>query len=213
MSSTSRRTRAPRGQGQLLRAELIGAAEDLLRELGSPDRVRIADIVERVGVSAPALYAHFADKDALFNEIQAIRFAEFRDILRAATGRTRDPMKQLRLRGRAYIRYVIEHPEQYRTLFMTEKALAARVLHDPLAREMSAYDDLVGNVQALIDTGRFRARTDAELVARVIWSGVHGIASLAITVDDFTEPFELDALVEELLSMIEAGLLARHGTR
>lgn len=197
----------------MLRLELIGAAEALLREHGSPERVRIADIVERVGVSAPALYAHFPDKEALFAEIQALRFTEFCDVLRAASARTRDPMKQLRLRGRAYIRYVVEHPDVYRTLFMTERALAARVLHDPQAREISAYDDLVANVQALIDTGRFRPRTDAEFMARLIWSGVHGIASLAITVEDFAEPYELDALVDELLATIEAGLLARHAPR
>src|SRR5581483_12470957 len=76
MTAVAHRKRAARGQGQLLREEIIAAAERLLIERGSEDAVSIRAIADAVGVTPPSIYMHFADKDELFMAVCEARFDE-----------------------------------------------------------------------------------------------------------------------------------------
>jgi len=66
-----RRRRAPRGSGDQLRDEILGAATDLLLETGDEKAVSIRSVSQRVGVTSPSIYLHFADKDALLDAVCA----------------------------------------------------------------------------------------------------------------------------------------------
>jgi AcrR family transcriptional regulator len=66
LTPAASRRRARKGEGELLREEILDAAEALLIEKGHPDAVSIRAVAARVGVSPPAIYLHFADKDELF---------------------------------------------------------------------------------------------------------------------------------------------------
>ena len=54
-----------------LRRALLEAGTDLARE-GGPDKVVLREATRRVGVSANAAYRHFADRDALLDEVVSI---------------------------------------------------------------------------------------------------------------------------------------------
>ena len=60
-----RRRRAPRGSGEQLREEILDATTELLLETGHAKAVSIRSVAQRVGVTPPSIYLHFADKDAL----------------------------------------------------------------------------------------------------------------------------------------------------
>jgi AcrR family transcriptional regulator len=186
----------------------VQAAEELLAERGSAEQVPVAEIVRRVGVTAPVLYQHFADKDALFVAVHARRMDDFRDALRRAGRRTTSPLDALEQRGRAYIRYATTKPDTYAALFMTPKSLPHEFFSDPSMRALSAFDDLVGNIRACIDADQIPA-ADPEVLARVVWAQVHGLASLLITMPEIARTAaERSALVERLVAAITAGLVA-----
>jgi len=75
------RTRARRGEGDLLRDEILTAAERLLVETGNEDSVSIRAIAEAVGVTPPSIYLHFPDKETLLFAVCERQFAIFREAL------------------------------------------------------------------------------------------------------------------------------------
>ncbi len=82
----TRRQRAPRGSGDRLRDEILDATTDLLLDSGVR-AVSIRSVAQRVGVTPPSIYLHFADKDALLDAVCA-RYLEKLDehIQQAAVG-------------------------------------------------------------------------------------------------------------------------------
>ena len=185
-----------------MREELLEAAEQLLAERGSA-----TEIVGRVGVTAPVLYQHFADKDALFVAVHARRMRDFRDTLRRAGSRTASPLAALERRGRAYIRYATTKPDAYMALFMTPTSLGTDVFEDPEALELTAFDDLLANVQACMEAGEI-PMGDAQLAARVVWIQVHGLAALLITMPEIAGGVGLGTLVDGVMRAITATLIA-----
>jgi AcrR family transcriptional regulator len=199
--------RSARGEGGQVREELIEVAEQLLAERGSAAAVPVAEIVGRVGVTAPVLYQHFADKDALFVAVHARRMRDFRDTLRRSGSRTASPLAALERRGRAYIRYATTKPDAYMALFMTPTSLGKDVFEDPEALELTAFDDLLANVQACMDAGEI-PMGDAELAARVVWIQVHGLAALLITMPEVAAGVGLGTLVDGVMNAVTAALVA-----
>ena len=70
-SSSSRRHRARRGQGEALRGEILAAARELLAETGNQEAVSVRAVAERVGITTPSIYLHFKDKDDLLDAVCA----------------------------------------------------------------------------------------------------------------------------------------------
>ena len=76
-STSSRRHRARRGQGEALRGEILAAARELLAETGNQEAVSVRAVAERVGITTPSIYLHFKDKDDLLDAVCADVFGAF----------------------------------------------------------------------------------------------------------------------------------------
>lgn len=201
---TRTRARARRGEGERLREEILEAAARLLAETGDRDAVSIRAVADAVGVTPPSLYLHFADKDELMLAVCAERFRAVDAFVERAVSASDDPEEQLRLRGRAYIRFGLEHPEQYRILFMTRSRSPAAHPPDERLLEASGFTHLVANVERAMEAGAV-ARADPVLVSTGLWTVVHGITSLAISLPGFPA-VGLDALVDHLFDVHCRGL-------
>ena len=198
--------RARRGEGELLRAEILEAAERLLIETGDEEAVSIRAIAELVGVTPPAIYLHFADKAELIFAVCEEQFRALDRAVERAAARSTDSVESLRLRGQAYVKFGRDHPEQYRILFMGKpKAVPASFDMDRL-RSTAAFDHLVDAVRACMDSGALPKR-DPFPVAVELWAVVHGITSLLLAKPDFPWP-PVKQLVDELLAVCCAGLRA-----
>jgi AcrR family transcriptional regulator len=205
-----KRPRAPRGQGERLRDEILAAAGRLLAERGDESAVSVRMIADAVGVTPPSIYLHFADKDTLIEEVCEERFREFGEALEAAAATVTDPLEALRARGRAYVRFALDHPEQYRVIFMTrrERAMSMEELSAPDARAGArAFAHLVEAVRRAASAGAVTT-SDPVSTAILLWSGFHGIVSLMISEPGFPWP-DVDALVGALLDQQERGLVPR----
>jgi len=202
-SAGARRPRAKRGEGDRLREEILEAASGLLAKTGQEEAVSIRAVAEAVGVTPPSIYLHFADKDQLLLAVCEFQFRQFDEFVEAAVARATGPMEQLMLRGAAYVRFGVEHPEHYRILFMSRPSAVTAAMVDR-AVAVSGYDHLVANVQACIDAGLV-AEPDAELVAAGLWVMVHGVTSLAISVPGFPS-MGIDPLMAHLAGVYVRGL-------
>jgi len=187
VTKLARRRRAPRGEGDKLRDEILAATERLLVTKGSVDDVSVRAIAEAVGVTPPSIYMHFADKEALVNAVCERHFRELDRVSARATKGVSDPVKALRAMGRAYVRFGLEHPEEYRILFMSKEFDASRTAHLDRLKGLSGFNHLVAAVRRCMDEGAF-AKGDAFAVACALWASVHGITSLMIAKPNFPWP-------------------------
>jgi AcrR family transcriptional regulator len=203
----ARRLRARRGEGGQLRAELVAATERLLAKTGDEEAVSIRAIADAVGVTPPAIYLHFPDKDALIFEVCTARFADLDRAVEDAAGGIDDPLEALVARGRAYVRFGIEHPEQYRVLFVRRGA--RRKLGAEELRTTAAFGNLVAAVERCQHAGVLPAGVDPIVIAMELWAVAHGIASLLIGVHGFPWP---DDFADRVLSTYVRGLTSESVT-
>ncbi|MGH9264463.1 MAG: TetR/AcrR family transcriptional regulator [Acidimicrobiales bacterium] len=205
-SPSTRRPRARRGEGELLRAEILDAAERLLIQTGDEGAVSVRAIADAAGVTPPSIYLHFADKTELFNAVCEARFADFDRYLQEAVAGVADPLEALWARGRAYVRFGLDNPEHYRILFMTRRVADSDPGELDNLPGLTAFSHLVEDVARGIDSGAL-APGDPFLVATGLWSAVHGITSLLIARPDFPWP-DLDRLLAHVLDVQSRGLQA-----
>jgi AcrR family transcriptional regulator len=190
-----KRARARRGDGQLLHAELLDAAERLLIETGDPDRVSVRAIADAAGVSPPSIYLHFPDKETLLFAVSARQFAAIDARLERSAEGIADPAEALRARGRAYVCFGLERPEHYRILLMGKATNKPESFDPEQIPGSSAFTNFVAAVQRAIDAGALRADLDPVVTAIGFWATFHGITSLLIAIPDFPWP-EVDRLVD-----------------
>lgn len=169
------RPRSPRGSGGRLRAEILTAARELLERTGSVDAVSIRAVAEAVGVSAPSIYRHFADKDALIDAAVAEVFEALNTAMHDAVDPAEPPTLRLRRLGLAYVRFALDHPEQYRlaTIPTSHQGAVDLVLSSGAFRYFAA------TIEEAMAEG-FLEPGDPTPIVLVLWSAAHGIASLLL---------------------------------
>lgn len=198
------RTRARRGDGDLLREEILEAAERLLVETGSEEAVSIRSVAKAVGVTAPSIYRHFEDKNALMFEVCSRVFTILDEVLEQAMEGVEDPVEAMAARGRAFVRFGLEHPGHYRIMFMNAEQTMPDGWDEVI--RTGSFAHLMDGIQRCIDAGRMAADTDVFQMALHIWANIHGITSLLVARPTFPWP-ELSAFVEEHLAICMAGIV------
>lgn len=172
----AKRRRAPRGSGELLRDQILDAATDLLLSTGHARDVSIRAVAERVGVTSPSIYLHFADKEALLDAVCARYFEKFDEEMQRAAADHTTTLDILRAQGLAYVRLAIETPELYRIATMGEGRPGSSVDETLVS---SAFGHLRESVQQLMDEGIY-AHEDPTTVALELWTAAHGVVALVI---------------------------------
>jgi AcrR family transcriptional regulator len=197
-----------------VRAKILDAARELFVTHGY-EAVTMRKIAAKIDYSATALYTHFADKEAL---LLALCDADFLALRHAfdRIARIADPIERLRALGRAYVAFALEYPNHYKLMFMTrhpEKAADRSKVHQGNP-DQDAYAFLRQTIAEGLEAGRFREEfDDADLLAQVVWSGVHGVVSLHLVKGDDPwldwRPVEATAAV--VIDVTIRGLLRERG--
>jgi len=196
------RHRARRGDGELLRDDILRATEKLLLRTKDVDAVSIRAVADEVGVTPPSIYMHFASKEELILGACQRQFEAFDAVVAHATEGVSDPVEALIGMGRAYVRFGLDHPEQYRFLFMSRTPEWA--VRDKRVDDLAGFGRLINVVERCIASGAF-APGDAFAMSCGLWTAVHGVTSLLIANPHFPWP-PIDELVEQGIDVHCRGL-------
>jgi AcrR family transcriptional regulator len=175
-----------------LRRALVEAAIVEVERAGH-EGLSMAAIAKALGVSQPAPYRHFADKDALLTAVVTEGFEIFAAALKAAPKRARGRAALSRM-AQAYLQFGLQHPGLYKAMF------ASHLL--PLARDGAELQATAsGSFQLLVDAVEAPDRPAAQREALRIWASLHGIVMLHNQglLKDRLAPIRLEQLVEDVL--------------
>jgi AcrR family transcriptional regulator len=172
-----KRRRAARGSGVQLRDEILDATTDLLLETGHAKAVSIRSVAQRVGVTPPSIYLHFADKDALLDAVCARYFERLDEVMQQVAAEQPSNIDRLRAQGMAYVRFAMQTPELYRIATMGESRPGSDV---DIALNSSAFVHMRNSVESLIEEGVYPPG-DPTVAALELWTVAHGAAALLIS--------------------------------
>ena len=99
-----------------LKAALLAAA---LKEIAlhGVQGFSLRGVARRAGVSAPAVYRHFEDKDALIAAVAIDANQRLREMIgEAVRAAPPNPLEQFRATGIMIVRFAVAHPEHFRVI-------------------------------------------------------------------------------------------------
>jgi AcrR family transcriptional regulator len=177
-----------RTAGQL-RGELVRAAAVLLERTGAVEAVTLRAVAREAGVSAPAVYGHFADLGALLDAVVDEGFDQLRQQILAAVAPVTDPAERLVAGCRAYVGAGLAAPARYRAMFGPRRGHGGE-----------AFAVLVDGVTACVAAGR-SASADPAADAALLWTALHGVVTLHAATPDPAWP-DLDGMVRVLAARL-----------
>jgi AcrR family transcriptional regulator len=158
-----------------IRRKILDAGRELFMTEGY-ERVTMRRIAEAIEYSPTTIYNHFEDKDDLVRALCDEDFSRLLDVFREEEPPA-DPVEWIRRLARAYARFGLELPNHYRFMFMTPHK---KEDHGPLAPGNQSFEMLRMAVARAIEGGQFRPG-DVNTVSQVLWSSLHGVVALLIT--------------------------------
>ena len=159
-----------------LRRALLEATLELVARKGTRG-FSLNEAARQAGVSSAAPYRHFADKQALLDELAGESFVALRAALEAAADAAPSAGHDDEVVAlvRAYVRFALAVPARYEVMF------GASRLRDEVTGEpgRAAFGVLEAAMDRGITDGAFVTGTATELAASV-WALVHGVCELAL---------------------------------
>lgn len=164
------RGRAPRGAD--LREALVAETLVLVEEVGLGG-FNLRQLAARVGVTQPALYRHFASREALIDEVRTRGWIAFDAAACAAMPEADDPYGRLRAAALFYVAYAADNPGWFRM------ALSLRDVPEDAVLPSAPAPSQVAVLRALarvvpVDDPAFGP------TYRAWWGLAHGLAHLVV---------------------------------
>jgi AcrR family transcriptional regulator len=154
-----------------LRDALVHAAL-VEAEQGGPEAINIKALAKKLGVSQPAPYRHFADREALLEAVTAEAFRQFSACLRHSIARPSKRSKLSRL-AQATLAFGLRRNGIYRLMFASRTMASAPKGGELQNAAMQTFGLLLEALEAPA-VGLIRERH-----ALKIWAALHGVVMLA----------------------------------
>ena len=200
------RDRNARGQGDRLRGEILAALGRLVSDEARmrPLPLSLREVAAEAGVTAPAIYRHFANKEELVRAAVEDGYARLAgemdeaDAGEAAAGGS--PVRRLAAQAHAYCGFAAREPGCFRMMFQprTSASVAADGEPDPAVWVASRWRTAVNRLR---DHGLRMSQTP-ERAAMSLWASVHGRLVLAPHVDSVWELGDVHQFVEALVASL-----------
>jgi AcrR family transcriptional regulator len=161
------------------RSRILSVASELYAKEGLAG-LSMRRVAERVGLTAPAIYRHFEDKEALLQALGAEGFRIFGTYLWEALGETTPQARLLRTVER-YLRFGLEQSRYYEVIFISPASELGleRMPQQNRERLGSSFQFLLDRVKECMEVGMLAQGEPAD-VAVSIWAHVHGMVSLRL---------------------------------
>ncbi|MDJ0921790.1 MAG: TetR/AcrR family transcriptional regulator [Henriciella sp.] len=168
-------------QREAVRNRIQKAASDLYNQDGIA-AISARAVARKASVSVGTIYAHFGDLTGLMQSLWIPTVERQAQVFRAKAGEYKDPVQRLRILLMEYLRFGIETPELYRGALMFVRPAG---LEKPDAEPLSTVDFadlLIETLKEGRESGQF-VDGPPEVLAQMLWSGVHGCLALPVNMD------------------------------
>ena len=191
----------------LSRADVIAQARALI-EADGLEQLSLRRLADRLGVTAPALYAHVANKDDL---VQAVTDGELDAIIEHLQAPEGDPVAALQQFCRDYVDHALAHPNLYRALATHPPWQGVVEAVDPNSSKARTgltdrFSIIYDTVADAVDRGDLRP-IEPMVALLVLWTAVHGLVEVLL-LEVIPSAGIRDRLMDELISSTLSGLRA-----
>ncbi len=168
------------------RVQIVEAGRRILEDQG-PEALSMRNVAAEIGIRAPSLYEHIADKRALESAIIAAGLSEQGIALAEALDSSADPLTEMTTGWR---RWALAHPHVYRLIYV---------------RDLDRDDPAVAEGERSAAVPMWTLCGGDVVGARVIWAFAHGMVQLELS-ERFPPGTDIEGLWERGLEALR-GLL------
>ena len=191
-----------------LRERILATASELVLREGFAE-LSIRKLADAISYAPGTIYLYFKNRDEIVREICLRGFAELFEQVKSAADVV-DPRERLVALLRAYANFALNNPETYRLSFMEDPKFTEEMLRSaPLERQggpgWQAFGAVVKGLRDLKQSGKLARKEDENLLAEVLWTGVHGVVSLKLIYPAFPTN-STEVLVDKMIQTLLNGL-------
>jgi len=188
-----------------LKEEFLSIAFDFIAK-EDIDKLTLKILSDATGTSRSAIYKHFSSKDALIETIIKQGFEQFDDNLSPILKNKSLPLiDRFYLSGKSYVEFAIQNPNLYRLLHSKKYADIRDKIVDIKDDDCSGF----GALKLAVIEGQESSllkKEDSFKQSIIIWSSLHGLASLII--DGFMDVEEIyEELYDDMFKTLIAGII------
>lgn len=183
LQTASRRRRAT--EKQELRQAILKVAGELFLQHGY-EQFSLRQVAEQIGYTPGAIYLYFRNKDDLLLAVVSDGFEHFQRSLQAAAESTNDAQQRLHALLEAYIHFGLENPVLYRLIFMQRTDFLMEHSEGLLQPKVNWFALLQEATREAL-AAHALPQGEEQSTADVLWSCLHGLVSLAISLPFFDE--------------------------
>ncbi len=157
--------------------QILTCARDLFLDEGLV-HFSMRKVAQCAGLSATAIYRHYANKDELLFNVLLRGFRLFAEYL-GRVSESQMPLDCLKETAAAYLAFALKECAYYEVMFMSSEQITGlkRLNEDGAAEMQQTFETLRRRVQRAIDGGVLRSH-DSYRAAFGIWAYAHGQISL-----------------------------------
>jgi len=158
------------------RDKILGCACDLYLSDGL-DGFSMRKLARQVGVTAPALYRHYENREHVLADMVRAAYREFTGSLyRALEGRT--PLERFFRAGEGYLDFALKNERWYQLLFLAPEQLGMQELPEDIeAMGCAVHQFWVDRVRECQDADLLR-QGDPMQISLTMWAHAHGMITL-----------------------------------
>jgi AcrR family transcriptional regulator len=159
----------------LRRDSIVAAARELMSEVGF-EGMSLRRLATKIGVTAPALYAHVESKGDLLTALAETAFGEL--IARYETIEETDPLVRLRALIEAYLQFACDEPDLFRIMFAFRPTAITSANDSELPGATAAMEAPIAAIAEATAAGVIHPDRDVLTSALTLWVAAHGLATV-----------------------------------
>lgn len=156
-----------------IRERICSAAREIFLREG-PQGLSMRRIAEKVGVTPPAIYRHFRDKDELLDEVVGSGLGILEAYLRPALDNG-DPYRSLKGMIDAYLDFALEQPKFFDLAFLVPSP-GGRLSEEIKRHNRTTFRFAVEQVARCMEAGIF-SKADPLETSVMLWATAHGLVT------------------------------------
>jgi AcrR family transcriptional regulator len=166
---------------KVLKNKILDAASNIIISEGF-EKLSIRKIADAIEYSPAVIYNYFRDKAEIVSYIISDNSSKIIRILKKIQIDEQNPDNTLREGLNEYIKFVLEHPEQYRAVIMSDTVIMNQttgMMHKGVAEEKQTINYIKKIIILGVEKETFE-QGDEELLAQIIWASTYGLLSRII---------------------------------